>query len=149
MLRDIGLAAMSVVLVSVIAATAAAIWWFRFRKRKTATVSEAEAGDQEKGEQPLKQVKENAETTEIKGRNILLRCVDRILGLLGKRKPDTTIRPASKSASLTTTVVSEDGQSTNRKKELRIETEIPPEPAPAEPWTPRGTNRRDEEDHRD
>jgi predicted alpha-1,2-mannosidase len=144
MLRDIGLPVMILGLVSVIATAAAAIWWFRFRKRKIAIASEAEAGEQEKGEQPLKEGKEGVEITEIKRGNVLLRWRDRIMGLLGKRKPDTTIRPASKSSSLTMIVVNEDGQSTKRKKELRIETEVSPEPAAAEPWTPRGTNRRDE-----
>ncbi|TVY22440.1 putative secreted glycosidase [Lachnellula hyalina] len=142
MLRDIGLAIMSLGLVSLIAATAAAIWWFRFKKQKPAATSEV--ADSEKGEQSMDEGKGNMDFAGSKRSNILLRWRAHILHRLGKRTPDTTARPTSKSDSLTTTSSSEDGQWNNGKKELSIQTERSLDPPPVEPWTPRGINRRDE-----
>lgn len=142
MLRDIGLAIMSLGLVSLIAATAATIWWFRFKKQKAAVTPEVV--DQEKGEQALGASKGDVQYAASERSNSPRGWKAQVLDILGKRKPDATARPTSKRDSRTTTSSSEDGQSSNQKKELSIETLRPLDPAPVEPWTPRGTNRRDE-----
>jgi hypothetical protein len=140
MLRDIAFALMSLGVVSLISGSAAAIWWFRFKKPKS--VSAAEVGDQEKGKQELNEGKEGEAVAEKRKKGLMKRSRENVLFFFGKRKPDTAERPTSKGVSLTMTVASEDGHPSSRKKDLKIDVSELPRDSPAdEPWTPRGTNR--------
>jgi predicted alpha-1,2-mannosidase len=142
MLRDIAFALMSLGIVSLIAGSAAAIWWFCFKKSKIVVATEP--GDQEKGKQEFNEEKKGDAAAEKPELGLMNRLRQSVPFLFGKRKPDMAERPTSKSANLTPTVVSEDGGAGNRKKDLKINVSEVPRDSPAvEPWTPRGTNRAD------
>lgn len=70
-LRDIAFALMTLGLVSVITGTAAAVWWFRYRKPKNSVIPEAD--DQEKGQQDSNEGEKGVKATETKTKTFVAR----------------------------------------------------------------------------
>ncbi|TVY82891.1 putative secreted glycosidase [Lachnellula suecica] len=139
-LHDIAFALMSLGLVSIISVCVTAVWWFRYRKSKD--VPGPGMDDQENGKQELKEEKENLDITGNGRKGFGRRWRKRFLGLCVGRGQDSAARPTSKSDSLAMTAEEEDALS-SQKKNLRIDVPgLLTQPAPTEPWTPRGSNRR-------
>lgn len=136
--RDVGFAIMSLGLVTLIIGTVFTVRWLRTRKLKALAVV-----DQEDGKKFTGNGKEDVEVMEEIIISPVRRWRERILGLLGKRRVVIT-RPASKGSSIGTNAISGDRLSNERRRESIIETQVPLDASLAEPWTPTGTNRRED-----